>query len=988
MAFVDPASGENIPPAPPELTVQPRNELYGLPADWLQKIRELADAASKAAGPRTEILPTILKLLIGNKPELLERKAYGQPITQGSGETLGVRPEFAGDVMDFTTLGLAAPSKAMNVARAIASRAAEVSPYAVAAGTRGAQEGILRWGGDPTLMYSHGLSKGLADPAGDPLKMLLNPSLAITGASRHRNPFGSDYGILVPKAGLGEEYSRIGNRDLYIGRSEDAPGGLRPSAEDFIAQMGLVPPPKTEGSSFYNWAERNPHTGQWQVKKPEDLTLPLANNPHNAAIFSSPEFQSFKDFEERAGGAGVLGANYGEISDWSDEADRLFRSWYYNKYGTGPPVGADWLKTLHEAARDTRRTRGDDEAKSLLEMFKTAPSEYGELKVGGRIPITGEHWAGAILKPDTYSRFEALLQNRGIPTVLSPSGDNKYGLIHDIASQMQQEAGPLKSAKGLEGTVGAGDHAPTFTLEAKRAGATGSPTFKSIGLAAQNAMEHPDFDGYTATFEWGGKPYKVDAETGNVFKVGETGLPLFNMDDVMPAINTGFIGGPPAAAAGLPKVKLGDLEAHVIGETGQSPHFYAHEQWAKHPGNSDFYPHVFTDDGDSYMLHSTGNVYALDAKGEKIKQGAAHPEPVFNVKPDHPKYSAPTETPIPQPAVGTAAHQAKAAILANQPPIGADVTHGIHAQAKALLEDYGSGNFHNGGKDYVVHSSGDVFEFGTKGGPIMNVKEPAVGGGEAPTLGESLAKAKAKAAAGGSPGNPGVEWEHEPGKIYKSEFSALAKEKYNPNGVEKFSYIGTDFWIQPNGKIQSHDGQVGWLQGNLAEMAVGKKGPVGVGEAKAPHIITEEPLLTQHQVLHAYNKMIQNGDFGATIMVGDDTFKITSGGQVYLKPSKFSDADIPYGMVKDIKNPQPGKGEGPLSADPSGAHHTSVVKKAQKMFDLGGFSPQETAAHFQVGGTGYKLKPDGTIWINEGDEWFIFDQVKTKPDDETYALKA
>jgi hypothetical protein len=109
--------------------------------------------------------------------------------------------------------------------------------------------------------------------------------------------------------------------------------------------------------------------------------------------------------------------------------------------------------------------------------------------------------------------------------------------------------------------------------------------------------------------------------------------------------------------------------------------------------------------------------------------------------------------------------------------------------------------------------------------------------------------------------------------------------------------------------------------------------------------------------------MIKKGDFSATIKNGNDTLYIKPDGQVYLKdPHNAKSPNIKYGLVKDIKPAAP-------VYDPTQAHHDLIIAEAKKVHS------KLTPEHFTVGNTSYKIKPNGDIYIDEGDDWFIYDSI-------------
>jgi len=318
----------------------------------------------------------------------------------------------------------------------------------------GALVGMLRPKGDPSLMLSHGLSS-LEAPHGGTLKELMHPSLAVTSEKRGlNNPFGeSRYNsLLIPRMGAFDpaySTSTLFNRDAYIARKSDYPGGTYATPKQRIETRGMEAPPRTEGS-----------TGWWQ--DPEHSTYNTKSS-HDVAIMSSPVFRSFAEYEKSGKGAKNLGAYFGDVGYWSDNWRREFANWWNPKNR----FTDDWLAELRAAAPT------DKTAAYLLKSAQQAPSEYAELKVSGPVPIHGGLFAGALLSKGMAHHAETLAA-RGIPSVTKDMTiDNKRAF--EIADAMQRMAGPVKE-RSLRVRAGwePGQDAPPRQIYMEPTGATNS----------------------------------------------------------------------------------------------------------------------------------------------------------------------------------------------------------------------------------------------------------------------------------------------------------------------------------------------------------------------------------------------------------------------------------------------------------------------------------------------------------------------------------
>ena len=112
-----------------------------------------------------------------------------------------------------------------------------------------------------------------------------------------------------------------------------------------------------------------------------------------AAILASPSFRSFKEYEESPYGVAVLSPFDEEAHRLSEGVTEDYNLWLdkQNMFGNLDP--SSQMSELINAAN-----KGDPEAIRLLELYRSMPSEYAELKIPGRTPISREN-VSAILIP-------------------------------------------------------------------------------------------------------------------------------------------------------------------------------------------------------------------------------------------------------------------------------------------------------------------------------------------------------------------------------------------------------------------------------------------------------------------------------------------------------------------------------------------------------------------------------------------------------------
>ena len=248
------------------------------------------------------------------------------------------------------------------------------SPMAMGKGALGAAlAGAIRRGGDPSLLAVHNMK-------GDPeniVKLLSerrsisSPSVAI---SRNVSPYAVAPTLLFnPNSPLLDPAmnpaNRLYNRDAYTFRDRLAPRDLRTGTERIDARF-------TEKSA-------TPEKGQ------------------GFAIGVSPDFRSFAEYERNPYGKGVLGNFSHEDMSISNKIAQAASKWR-RQHAAEIKSGqfGDELNLI--ALLNTAASQGDETAKNILTKARSLPSNYGELKVAGEIPI-GPRDVSAVLFPQHQS---------------------------------------------------------------------------------------------------------------------------------------------------------------------------------------------------------------------------------------------------------------------------------------------------------------------------------------------------------------------------------------------------------------------------------------------------------------------------------------------------------------------------------------------------------------------------------------------------------
>lgn len=376
----------------------------------------------------------------------------------------------------------------------------------------GAPDLYATHGVDPGSLYHYNSRpKGQAkwDKELSPTIELSNPSIAIR-SNTLSNPFGPDL-RLVPRQGAYDpatSASTLFNRDAYTPRAGAFEGKVAAQDSSWRREQevygGTVPPGGTAKSRLLDRLFMDPKAlhGTEKLKDAvvDDSIRAVFDGSvtrhlgHDVAIASSPAFRSFADYEKLASGAATLrnkepyesywfralndtkgaGAQYNDmfrkLHDKHDPANSSYSDKRLRevavRFGMQPaslredPYAArDWLITQLEKAGYTENS---GRLASILEgpfsqaytgrvkrLMREAPSEYGELKVHGTTPVTGENWAAAMFSSPQaqWSEAERALAQRfhraGLKVV-----DNTFGMTGDaeqrLIDKIHGEVGPAR----------------------------------------------------------------------------------------------------------------------------------------------------------------------------------------------------------------------------------------------------------------------------------------------------------------------------------------------------------------------------------------------------------------------------------------------------------------------------------------------------------------------------------------------------------------
>lgn len=401
----------------------------------MEKLQRLGQTLAQASTPHAGALGNLLSLTVGSPPtsedlekdpnaksgaaKFLDKLSYGERVTSGSGETLHVDPE----ALDVAGL-IPSPAKAAAAVKGVAGALAAKLPMAAAIGA-------IRKAGDPELFLHHGTNsydgiKTAVEKGG-----LLSPSLAVTRGPLY-NSFSGDGGVtLLAKEGAFDPAyspSTMFNRDAYVPRMS----GYRSRFREYDTRADA----RNRLDDRFLGPRDEFLTPGMDIKFGEGPSYPGSLGiGHQMAIAESPIFRSFAQYERDPAGAAILSSSMSPVSAARD-LEGVVETWFESRGTDMPKLWSDAKQTLVYFAE-----RGDEVARQILQMARRVPSNYAELKVHGRVPITNEHWAGAIAGPnvDEYAldQYDKIFQRGRIPFVQVDSSDK----AQQFAQQMQEIAG-------------------------------------------------------------------------------------------------------------------------------------------------------------------------------------------------------------------------------------------------------------------------------------------------------------------------------------------------------------------------------------------------------------------------------------------------------------------------------------------------------------------------------------------------------------------
>ena len=283
--------------------------------------------------------------------------------------------------------------------------------------------GAIRQGGKPTLNMSHTARVGQLTN-----KLLGSPlldSISIGIADRNIRPFDMNMNSvsLLPNPASHQfdpatnALNQLINRDMFASRARDPrtlqvnrryPYDYRMLEGENPGQLHAIHPDKLDTSQGYG---------------------NLTSYSQDLAIAASPSFRSFKAYEKSDKGAKAL--TNGEVTYHSRQAEKSFRTIYkdlFNSDNLGhAPTALQMMINVAASDPDPQRRAA---ATYALKAVQTIPSNYAELKMGGRFEVSPDT-VTAILANPGMEGFHQDMYLKKLQKAVGP--DIPVGLAKDLA---------------------------------------------------------------------------------------------------------------------------------------------------------------------------------------------------------------------------------------------------------------------------------------------------------------------------------------------------------------------------------------------------------------------------------------------------------------------------------------------------------------------------------------------------------------------------
>lgn len=283
--------------------------------------------------------------------------------------------------------------------------------------------GAIRQGGKPALNMSHTARVGQLTNALK--KSPLLDSISIGIADRNIRPFDMNRNSvsLLPNPASHQfdpatnAINQLINRDMYASRARDPrtlqvnrryPYDYRMLEGENPGQLYAIHPDRLDTSQGYG---------------------NMTNYSQELAIAASPSFSSFKAYEKSDKGAKTL--TDGEVTYHSKQAEESFRTIYKDLFNSDKLGHAPTdIQMMINVARSDPNPERRAAATYALRAVQTLPSNYAELKMGGRFEVSPDTITAILANPgmDGYHKDMYLKE---LQKAVGP--DIPVGLAKDLA---------------------------------------------------------------------------------------------------------------------------------------------------------------------------------------------------------------------------------------------------------------------------------------------------------------------------------------------------------------------------------------------------------------------------------------------------------------------------------------------------------------------------------------------------------------------------
>jgi hypothetical protein len=282
-------------------------------------------------------------------------------------------------------------------------------------------------GGDPNLLLTHTSS----------LRGMLDTLRGVSHKQAYRTPTLVSPSMAIAR--VPEPYSP--GIELYMQPSKFDPAVTR-RADLWPVDAYTYRSDPLEPTRYAQQAKLRKHAKLSEGYQPDSIS-------HLMAVLTAPNFESFKAFEKSPKGAGRIIDRYASYDGFDTPYTAKLTAGFYNwlakqpdSYKLAQNLEPDYVPFLTQYLRENP---------AVVSKAQVLPSQYGELKYHGGVPLTPEYVAAARIAPnvlddadeDDIRSLKQLLARQQIPVM--------RGVLSQPAIQQEQIAEYIDQLTGLRG---------------------------------------------------------------------------------------------------------------------------------------------------------------------------------------------------------------------------------------------------------------------------------------------------------------------------------------------------------------------------------------------------------------------------------------------------------------------------------------------------------------------------------------------------------